>query len=342
MLTLYLIKPMNFKSSFNLYILVLLTLNLTSCSSEGDVLVSNVVESTNTIIGSEPTNSQSTTVTSQEIVLTSNSTNSFLFTPDGTLSDKPIDVFYHIPDGEIKNFPILFSFHGNSRNASNYRNYWIEMANENKFMVFAPKFDDINFEGGDKYNLANIFDDGDNPSIESYNPPELWSFSVIDELFDFIVSKVEGNQTNYNAWGHSAGAQFLHRFLLYLPNSKLNTGVISNAGWYTVPVKDFDFPYGIANSQLEDSTLVNAFSKKLYVHLGKNDTNPNSSGLRHNDVVDLQGLNRFDRGKFYFQRSSIKSESLNGTFNWEKIEVPDVDHNASLMALDALQYILQE
>ena len=75
----------------------------------------------------------------------------------------------------------------------------------------------------------------------------------------------------------------------------------------------------LSSPPVEDSTLVNAFSKKLYVHLGKNDTNPNSSGLRHNDVVDLQGLNRFDRGKFYFQRSSIKSESLNGTFNWEKI-----------------------
>ena len=91
-----------------------------------------------------------------------------------------------------------------------------------------------------------------------------------------------------------------------------------------------------------DSTLVNAFSKKLYIHLGENDINPDASGLRHNDVVDLQGLNRFDRGKFFFQRSLIKAESLNSNFNWEKIEVPDVGHSGSLMALDALEYIIQQ
>ena len=324
-------------SNFNFLFITLFYLFLYGCSSEEDVVVNQEINET---VVEDVVLEQVVTV--QEDLLTNNSTNSFIFNPSGALSNKPIDVFYHIPGGDLKNLPILFSFHGGTRNASSYRNYWIEMANSNNFMVFAPKFDDINFEGGDKYNLANIFEDGDNPSIESYNPSDLWSFSIIDQLFDFIVAEVEGNQVNYNAWGHSAGAQFLHRFILYLPNSKLNTGVISNSGWYTVPDNEFDFPYGILNSQLEDSTLVNAFSKKLYIHLGENDINPDASGLRHNDVVDLQGLNRFDRGKFFFQRSLIKAESLNSNFNWEKIEVPDVGHSGSLMALDALEYIIQQ
>ena len=106
--------------------------------------------------------------------------------------------------------------------------------------------------------------------------------------YDFIKGEIGGNQSTYNAWGHSAGAQFLHRFVFYLPESKLNIAVCSNAGWYTVPESDIVFPYGLSESQLSNSNLISAFSKKLYIHLGNADTDPNSSALRHNDIVDQQ------------------------------------------------------
>ena len=273
-----------------------------------------------------------------------NSTGVFTFTPTGVLSDKSINVYYHTPQGDLTNFPILFSFHGGSRNADEYRDDWIQMANTNNFMVFAPEFNSDDFPSGDMYNLANIFQDGDNPSSDTFNSPDSWTFSIIDQLFDFIKSEIGGNQTTYNAWGHSAGAQFLHRFVFYLPNSKLNIAVCSNAGWYTVPESGVVFPYGLLESQLSNSNLISAFSKKLYVHLGDADTDPNSSSLRHNDIVDeQQGLNRLVRGRYFFETSQEKAESLNATFNWEKTpEVPGVAHDHTAMALDALQYILQE
>ena len=273
-----------------------------------------------------------------------NSTGVFTFTPTGVLSDKSINVYYHTPQGDLTNFPILFSFHGGSRNADEYRDDWIQMANTNNFMVFAPEFNSDDFPSGDMYNLANIFQDGDNPSSDTFNSPDSWTFSIIDQLFDFIKSEIGGNQTTYNAWGHSAGAQFLHRFVFYLPNSKLNIAVCSNAGWYTVPESGVVFPYGLLESQLSNSNLISAFSKKLYVHLGDADTDPNSSSLRHNDIVDeQQGLNRLVRGRYFFETSQEKAESLNATFNWEKTpEVSGVGHDHTAMALDALQYILEE
>ena len=43
------------------------------------------------------------------------------------------------------------------------------------------------------------------------------------------------------------------------------------------------------------------------------------------------------------RRSQEKAESLNAVFNWSKTpEVPGVAHDHTAMALDALQYILQE
>lgn len=305
-----------------------------SCSSkeDSDIIENNVTENTEVVIEI------------QDDSIKPNSTGVLTFTPTGVLSDKSINVYYHTPQGDLTNFPILFSFHGGSRNADDYRDDWIEMANANNFMVFAPEFNSDDFPSGDMYNLANIFQDGDNPSSDTFNSPDSWTFSIIDQLFDFIKSEIGGNQTTYNAWGHSAGAQFLHRFVFYLPDSKLNIAVCSNAGWYTVPESGVVFPYGILESQLSNSNLISAFSKKLYVHLGDADTDPNSSSLRHNDIVDeQQGLNRLVRGRYFFETSQEKAESLNATFNWEKTpEVSGVGHDHTAMALDALQYILEE
>jgi hypothetical protein len=274
--------------------------------------------------------------------LVSNSTGSFVYTPTGPLSSKPIRIFYHIPSGNITTMPILMSFHGDERNANEYRDYWISMANTNKFMVFAPEFSDSNFPGGDAYNLANIFDDGDNPTLQSLNPSNEWTFSILDPLFEQIKTAVSGTQQKYNAWGHSAGAQFLHRFVMYMPNSKLDIAVCSNAGWYTVPESTIDFPYGTKNGQLTNTSLSAAFSKKLIVHLGLNDTNPNSPGLRHNDILDTQqGLNRLVRGRYFFTKSQSTAQTLSAAFNWEKVEVSGVDHNAQLMANNALAQVIR-
>ncbi len=200
--------------------------------------------------------------------LTANTTGSFVYNPTGPLSAKSINVFYHIPNGNVSTMPILLVFHGDERNASDYRSYWIAMANANGFMVFAPEFSEVDFPGGDRYQLGNVFVDGDNPSLATYNASNQWTFSVVDPLFETIKTAVSGTQNTYDAWGHSGGAQFLQRFRFYLPNSKLGTAVCSNAGWYTVPENTVGFPYGINNGQLTNTNLNIAFSKRLIVHLG--------------------------------------------------------------------------
>lgn len=289
--------------------------------------------------------------------LNSNSTGSFVYYPISGLPS--VKVFYHIPQGDITLMPIIFSFHGASRNADDYRDYWISMSNSNKFMVFAPKFSDKNFPGGDVYNLGNVFDDGDNPTENEFNEFSEWTFSVIDDIFDFIVNQVSSTQERYNAWGHSGGAQFLHRFAFFVPNSKLNIGVCSNAGWYTVPESNIDFPYGIGlpftsnDINLPDFILQNYpsyqislnkfFQRELVIHLGTDDNDSNSPGLRHNNVVDSQqGNNRYDRGNYFFSTSNSISNQLLLPFNWIKSEIAGVGHQAQLMANDALKFIVKE
>ena len=285
----------------------------------------------------------STTVHVSPLALNPNTTGSFIFTPQAPLNRNPLEVFYHIPDGDITTMPILMSLHGASRNGESYRDYWIQMANEHGFIVIAPEFTTENYPGlGDNYNMSNIFDDGDNPSLETFNDKSEWTFSILDPLFDYVKVAASNIRETYNAWGHSGGAQFLHRFVTYLPNSKLDIAVCSNAGWYTVAENGVSFPYGIDNGQLPTTDLITAFSKKLIVHLGKNDTNSDSStGIRRNDVVDAQqGIHRFERGQYFFNTSQATAQNMEVTFNWEKHEVAGIGHQAQLMANDALQYFL--
>ena len=285
----------------------------------------------------------STTVHVSPLALNPNTTGSFIFKPQAPLNRNPLEVFYHIPDGDITTMPILMSLHGAGRNGESYRDYWIQMANEHGFIVIAPEFTTENYPGlGDNYNMSNIFDDGDNPSLETFNDKSEWTFSTLDPLFDYVKVAASNIRETYNAWGHSGGAQFLHRFVTYLPNSKLDIAVCSNAGWYTVAENGVSFPYGIDNGQLPTTDLITAFSKKLIVHLGKNDTNSDSStGIRRNDVVDAQqGIHRFERGQYFFNTSQATAQNMEVTFNWEKHEVAGIGHQAQLMANDALQYFL--
>jgi hypothetical protein len=274
--------------------------------------------------------------------LEANSTGSFVYKPTGPLSTKPITVFYRIPVGDVTTMPILMSFHGDERNASDYRNYWISMANAKGFMVFAPEFKEADYPGGNGYQMGNVFVDGDNPSTATLNSSTQWTFSIIDPLFEAIKTEVSGSQLSFKAWGHSGGAQFLQRFNLFMPNSKLDVSVCSNSGWYTVPDISVGFPYGTKDSQLSNSNLTIPFSKKLIVHLGLEDTDPNSSGLRHNNTVDnQQGLTRLARGRYFFNKSQILSNTLNYTYNWQRQEVAGVGHDPQLMATNALNLLFQ-
>ena len=98
------------------------------------------------------------------------------------------------------------------------------------------------------------------------------------------------------------------------------------------------------HSEININTLNSAFSKKLYIHLAENDNDPNASSLRHNEIVDnQQGLHRLARGRYFYLRAEEVALENPISFNWIKTqEVPNVAHNASQMAEDAVKYLFPE
>jgi len=240
--------------------------------------------------------------------------------------DKQIRVYFYIPEHVTNTSEILFVFHGNGRNAKAYRNAMIDKADQYNFIVIAPRFTSEDFPGGDKYILGNVFVDGDNPSEDTLNNEDDWTFSVIEPLFDYVTGTLENLNETYKAFGHSAGGQFAHRFLFFKPNARIEEMVCSAPGWYTVIDQETSFPYGFKNSPLVGVGLSNLFFKKLNIIVGENDNDPNASNLRRNAVVDQQGLNRLDRADYFYTTAQNLATDNNYMFNWNYETIPNVGH----------------
>lgn len=49
------------------------------------------------------------------------------------LKDKPVNIWFYTPVDNPVDLPILFVYHGNNRNADDYRDNWIELANKQRY-----------------------------------------------------------------------------------------------------------------------------------------------------------------------------------------------------------------
>ena len=252
------------------------------------------------------------------------------------LPQKPINVFYHIPSGDRQNMPIVMVFHGDERNAIDYRNIWVKASDQYGFMVFAPEFTIADFPSGSSYIIGNVYQDGNFPTPQTLNKETIWTFSIIEPLFDFIKTNSGSNALTYDLFGHSGGGQFVHRFVLLKPNARYNKAIAANSGWYTVPDGVANFPYGIMNSPITSIQPQNYFGRQLYITVGELDNNGSDSSLRHNTASDLQGLNRLDRAHYLFSNSQSYAQKMNSEFNWQFRVVPNSGHDATKMSNDAV------
>ena len=259
----------------------------------------------------------------------------FLFNYTAPNFTKTLRVYYHIPENSTSTTPILMVFHGVNRNAKEYRNAFVNAANAKKFIVITPEFSEQNFPTGDGYALGNVYIDGDNPSSNSLNPEAQWTFSIIEPLFNFIKNQLQNSNTDYSIFGHSAGAQFAHRFLMFKPINRANQIVISAAGWYTFPSKLIPFPYGLQNSILENSSAENFFAKNIFVQVGSLDNKTNDANLRHNFYADAQGLHRLERTQNFVDFCKQEAETAKFEINWTFHIHQNADHNYILAAQNA-------
>ena len=263
---------------------------------------------------------------------------SFQFDDPKTATGKTLRVFYYRPKGFGPETPILFVMHGVKRNAGEYRDNWIALAERHGLLIVAPEFSNENFPKSWAYNLGNVVRRGPGGTLEPV-PESAWSFPVIDRIFDSVRRSAGSARTTFAIFGHSAGAQFVHRYMTFTGGPKVDIALAANAGWYTLPAEVETFPYGLGQTRLPPGKLKGAFAKKVVILLGEADVvqDPN---FRKTPEAMRQGATRLDRGKYYFEAAKREAEKLSASFNWRLVLVPGVGHDNAKMAGTAAEIVV--
>lgn len=249
-----------------------------------------------------------------------------------------VPVRMYVPKDSSRDSAIVIVMHGNSRDAKRYFRDWRTLADERSLIVVVPEFTKRRFAGSARYNLGHVF----HPDTGKQLPEDTWTFSAIEPLFDEVVSRVGGKQTHYSLYGHSAGAQFVHRFMYYKPTARVTTFIAANAGWYTLPVSEFDYPYGLNESKISVDDLASIFSRNLVILLGREDTDQNAKSLRHTPEAEKQGPHRLARGLTMYRVAKARAGELGLDFNWKLFTVKGADHDNAKMAPAAAAFVGHE
>ena len=192
--------------------------------------------------------------------------------------NKPIKVYTFIPSNTspITNCPVLISMHGSGRTGYTAANNWKSIATAKRVIVIAPCFDSDQYANS-YYQHGNV---SWSTSVWDPKPRYLYTYNVIEDIFDYFKNDLGLSATKYDLWGHSAGSQFSHRMMLHMPEARADRIICSNAGFYTVPdpagisngTKTFAFPYSVLGMEISREQLAAYFARDLTVHLGTADT----------------------------------------------------------------------
>jgi pimeloyl-ACP methyl ester carboxylesterase len=256
----------------------------------------------------------------------------FEYSSNEALPDLRMRVFYHAPASIGPETPIWFVIHGANRNASSYRDGWIDHIKDENVLVLLPEFSQENFPGTQPFNLGNVRD-----AKGEIRPEPQWTYSIVERLFDHVREKAGIETDGYLIYGHSAGSQFVHRMLFLRSQTRAKLAVVANAGWYTMPQGEIEFPYGLGGIPVTEERLKSVFQTPVVVLLGDLDTDEEHHQLRRTPSAMTQGPHRFSRGQTFFKVAQQRATELDAPFAWSLQVVEGVAHSNAGMARAAAQ-----
>jgi poly(3-hydroxybutyrate) depolymerase len=247
-----------------------------------------------------------------------------------------IPVWYYLPTGARADAPVLFVMHGLNRDADRYRNEWEPHAEKHGFVLLCPQFSNADFPGEDAYNFGNLLD-----KERRLRPRNQWSFRFLEPIFDAVRRSTGNRSERYHLYGHSAGAQFVHRYLLFMPQARIARAVAANAGVWAVPDLEVEYPYGLRGAGIDAAAHRKIFERPLIVLLGTADTDPNDENLRRTPQAMVQGPHRFARGQYFFATARRESAELGVPLAWRLATAPEIGHSNKLMTPFAVKALFE-
>jgi len=266
--------------------------------------------------------------------------------------EAPMKVLAYFPKSVDTGKPtdVLFVMHGVKRDAEaefrriiplgSSRNTHSLLPETHNFVLLIPEFSNVLFPHRNAYNFGGMFEDEDPARPRAR---ERWAFSAIESIFHAVESAAKLRTSGFHLFGHSAGAQFVHRYVAFANSSaracgaacphRLVRAIAANAGSYTLPSFHERFPFGFGGLEARVSAhdLAAFVSAPLTVLLGELDTDPQHKHLPQDEAANRQGAHRVARGDHFFHSGQTCAATIGVPFGWTRHIVPGIGHSGTRM-----------
>lgn len=237
---------------------------------------------------------------------------------------EPIALYTYKPPS-FSSGPLIVVFHGVKRNAADYRDYAVNLAERFGAIVVAPLFDTLRFPT-ERYQRGGVLHKG------KVQPASKWTYSMVPGIVDFVRNSERQPAMPYYLIGHSAGGQFLVRLAAFMPGNPERI-IAANPGSDLFPTTDQPFGYGFGRLPPElssDRVLKDYLAAPLTLYLGTDDIYPRPS-FDDSPEAMKQGMHRLERGRNCFNYAKSLAERRGWPFNWRIVETPGIGHDAARM-----------
>jgi pimeloyl-ACP methyl ester carboxylesterase len=234
-----------------------------------------------------------------------------------------LDVFTFRPES-YRDGPLLVVMHGLNRNADDYRDSAVPLAEQLKALVVAPHFPKDRFST-DAYQRGGVMRD------KEAQPREKWTFQYVIDLIRLMRESEGRPDMPCYLIGHSAGGQILHRMACFMPGDAVRI-IAANPGTLLFPTREEKFPFGFGGlpAELSSDDQIRAYlAAPLTLYLGTADLL--EKNLDMSESALRQGKTRFERGHACFTMAQKLAAERGWPFHWELIEAPGIGHTAAGM-----------
>lgn len=231
--------------------------------------------------------------------------------------------FLYAPDSAAPTTPLFVCVHGISRNAEEHARAFAPLADRFGAIVLAPLFDERHYED---YQRLGRSGQGERADL------------ALDRMIEAVRSDLGLAGGRVFLYGHSGGAQFVHRFAMAHPERVAGLA-LSAAGWYTWPDATLPYPLGIGQPTDLDNV---AFDPRRFltipacIFVGEDDVSRDGAFNRSTRLDLLQGTTRLERARRWAAAMTDAARGAGYDTNYTVHEIPGADHDFTRMVRHGL------
>ena len=238
---------------------------------------------------------------------------------------EPLQVFTYKP-AKYAGGPLVMVCHGTLRNAEEYRDHTIAMADRLNVLVAAPLFDAERFPSW-RYHRGGVLD-----AQGKATDPSSWTYRRLNQIVEEIRRREGKPSLPFALIGHSAGGQFLVRMCAFYDSGAFAI-VAANPGSELFPTLEQKFGYGyggLPESLSNERVMRQYLAQPLTIYLGTDDNGPDEYFDGSAEAM-VQGPGRLQRGHAVFNFAQGLAKKKGWRFNWRLVEALQIPHDHDLM-----------